>query len=120
MTDRRRNLAILDVVVLMLGLAGLVIATKPTRLGLDLRGGVELVYEGRPTPKVPEVTPESIDDGISVRRDRTDALGVAEPEIQRAGPDQISVGLPDVENAERAIDQVGRRPSSSSTTSSPT
>src|ERR1035441_7793332 len=26
-----------------------VIAAKPTRLGLDLKGGVELVYEGKPT-----------------------------------------------------------------------
>ena len=26
-----------------------VIATKPTRLGLDLKGGVQLIYQGRPT-----------------------------------------------------------------------
>ncbi len=81
--------------------------TKPTVLGLDLRGGVELVYEGRPTPQVPEVTPETIDDAIETIRKRTDALGVSEPEIQRAGANQISIGLPDVDNADRAIEQVG-------------
>ena len=41
-------------------------------------------------------------------RERVDQLGVAEPEIQRFGRDQISVGLPDVKNAERAQRQVGK------------
>jgi len=107
MTNRRRNLAIIGLLLALLGGAVAVIATKPTRLGLDLRGGVELVYEARPTPKVPEVTPQAVDDAISTIRRRTDALGVAEPEIQRSGANQITVALPDVENAERAIDQVG-------------
>ena len=83
------------------------IANVPTRLGLDLRGGIELVYQGQPTPKVPEVTPEAIDDALNTIRRRTDSLGVSEPEIQRAGPDQISIGLPDVDNPDRAIEQVG-------------
>jgi SecD/SecF fusion protein len=107
MTSRNRNLSIIALVVVLLGLAGGVIATKKTVLGLDLRGGVELVYEGRPTPKVPKVTPQAIDDAISTIRKRTDALGVSEPEIQRAGANQISIGLPNVKNADRAIEQVG-------------
>ena len=81
--------------------------TKPTVLGLDLRGGVELVYQGGPTPQVPKVTPQAIDDAIETIRKRTDALGVSEPEIQRAGHHQISIGLPDVDNADRA-DRAGR------------
>ena len=107
MTSRRRNLAIIAVVLALLAGAIAVIATKTTRLGLDLRGGVELVYEARPTPKVPEVTPQAVDDAISTIRRRTDALGVSEPEIQRSGANQITVALPDVDNAQRAIDQVG-------------
>src|SRR5829696_9669815 len=107
MTSRTRNLSILAVVVVLLGLAGWVITDKPTKLGLDLEGGVELVYQGTPTPQVPEVTQQALDDAVNTIRKRTDALGVSEPEIQRSGRDQISVGLPDVKNAERAIDQVG-------------
>jgi SecD/SecF fusion protein len=111
-TDRRRNFIVIVALLGVLTAALMLIIpgtplSKETRLGLDLRGGVELVYQGRPTPKVPEVTPQAIDDAIETIRERTDALGVSEPEIQRAGSDQISVGLPDVENAERAIDQVG-------------
>jgi SecD/SecF fusion protein len=107
MTSRARNLTILGLVLALLAGAGFVIATKATSLGLDLEGGVELVYEGRPTPKVPEVTPQAIDDAITTMRERVDAFGVSEPEIQRSGRDQISVGLPNVQNAERAKEQVG-------------
>ncbi len=112
MTSRRRNFAILALVLGLLVLAVLLIIPgspieKKTRLGLDLKGGVELIYEGRPTPQVPEVTPQAIDDAIETIRKRTDALGVSEPEIQRAGQNQISIGLPDVQNADRAEEQVG-------------
>jgi SecD/SecF fusion protein len=107
MTNRTRNFSILAVVLLLLAAAGFVIATKSTRLGLDLKGGTELVYQGQPTPQVPKVTPQALDDALETIRKRTDALGVSEPEIQRSGPDQISIGLPDVQNAQRAIDQVG-------------
>src|SRR4029079_11189668 len=79
----------------------------PTKLGLDLKGGTELVYQGRPTPQQPTVTGEDMDRSIDIIRQRTDKLGVAEPEIARVGADQISVGLPDVDNADRAIEQVG-------------
>src|SRR4051794_37651729 len=107
MISRTRNLAILCILAVLLAGAVGVIASKPTRLGLDLKGGTELVYQGRPTPKVPKVTPQAIDDALQTIRKRTDALGVSEPEIQRAGPDQISIGLPDVKNAQRAKEQVG-------------
>ncbi|MBD0282282.1 MAG: protein translocase subunit SecD, partial [Thermoleophilaceae bacterium] len=107
MTSRTRNFTILGLVIALLVAAGLVIASKETKLGLDLQGGIELVYEARPTPQVPEVTPQAIDDAIETMRERVDAFGVAEPEIQRSGRDQISVGLPDVQNVDRAREQVG-------------
>ena len=94
MNVRRRNLLVLLLVLGLLFGSIAVIASNQTRLGLDLKGGVELVYEGRPTPQVPKVTPQAVDDAISTIRKRTDALGVSEPEIQRAGADQISIGLP--------------------------
>src|SRR6187551_2513947 len=107
MTNRNRNLTIIGIVLVLLAGAAFAIATKPTKLGLDLQGGVELVYQGQPTPQVPVVTQQALDDALNTIRKRTDALGVSEPEIQRSGRDQISIGLPAVQNAERAIEQVG-------------
>jgi SecD/SecF fusion protein len=108
MSDRRRNGFILLLVAGLLLASFAAVATKPTRLGLDLKGGVELVYQAKPTPAQPEVTPEALDRAIDIMRERVDQLGVSEPEIQRSGRDQIAVGLPDVKNAERAQRQVGR------------
>src|SRR5918997_543226 len=53
MTSRGRNFAILGVVAVLLVLSALVILpgtplSKDTKLGLDLEGGIELVYEGLP------------------------------------------------------------------------
>jgi SecD/SecF fusion protein len=107
MTNRTRNFSILGIVLLLLLASAFVIEDKSTKLGLDLKGGIELVYQGQPTPQVPKVTPQALDDALGTIRKRTDALGVSEPEIQRSGRDQISIGLPDVQNAQRAIQQVG-------------
>src|SRR5215217_5282582 len=107
MSDRRRNIFILLAVVGLLAASLAVIATKATRLGLDLQGGVQLVYEASPTKQQPIVTAEGLERALDIMRDRVDALGVAEPELQRSGKDQIDVSLPGVKNSERAADQVG-------------
>ncbi len=57
MTDRRRSLIILVAVLALIAGSVWTLATKPTRLGLDLQGGVQLVYEANPTAQVPEITP---------------------------------------------------------------
>ena len=104
---RRRNLFVLLFVLGLVVVSGLVIADKPTRLGLDLKGGVELIYEGTPTGQSEEVSGSDIDTSIEIIRERIDRLGVAEPEVSRLGETGIAVSLPDVTNAQRAIDQVG-------------
>src|ERR671933_2405637 len=106
MTDRRRNIFVLLLVAGLLAGSIAVIATKPTRLGLDLKGGVSLIYQAKPT-KQTQVTGEAIDRTLDIMRKRVDQLGVAEPEIQRSGADQIDVSLPDVKNADEAANQVG-------------
>src|SRR4051812_42888243 len=106
MTDRRRNLFVLLLVFGLLAGSLFVIATKPTRLGLDLRGGVSLIYQAKPT-KQSTVNGDAINRTLDIMRERVDQLGVAEPEIQRSGNDQIDVSLPDVKNADEAAQQVG-------------
>jgi SecD/SecF fusion protein len=107
MTDRRRNLFILLIVAGLFAASLVIIATKPTRLGLDLKGGVQLVYEGKPTAQS-KVNNESLNRAIEIMRKRVDQLGVAQPEIQLSGNKEIVVALPDVSNATRAQDEVGR------------
>jgi SecD/SecF fusion protein len=107
MGRRRGNTFVLVFVLALILASALVVASKPTRLGLDLKGGVELVYQGTPTGQVEEVSGDDIERSIEIIRERIDRLGVAEPEVSRLGTTEISVSLPDVTNAQRAIDQVG-------------
>ncbi len=107
MSDRRRNVFILLIVAGLLAASLAVIFTKPTKLGLDLQGGVQLVYQGEPTPQQKTVTAEAVQRALDIIRQRVDAFGVAEPEIQQVGREQIEVNLPGVANAERAAQQVG-------------
>src|SRR3954467_5475646 len=108
MTDRRRNFFILLLVGLLLVSSIVVIVTKKTREGLDLKGGVSLVYQAKPTKFAPKVTGDALQRTLDIMRERVDQLGVAEPEILRSGADQINVNLPDVKNAGEAEQQVGR------------
>jgi SecD/SecF fusion protein len=107
MGRRRRHLFVLIFVLGLIAASALIIATTSTKLGLDLKGGVELIYQGTPTNQVETVSSEDIERSIEIIRERVDELGVSEPEVSRLGLDQISVSLPDVTNAQRAIDQVG-------------
>jgi SecD/SecF fusion protein len=106
-TGRRRNLFVLLFVVGLTVASIVVILSQPTKLGLDLRGGTSLVYQGQPTPQQPEVDAEAIDRAIEIIRQRVDTLGVAEPEINRVGTDQIDVGLPDIQDIDRAVEVIG-------------
>ena len=107
MNDRRRNLLVLLFIAGLIAASAIAVATTPTKLGLDLKGGASLVYEAKAT-KQTKVTGEAIDRTIDIMRERVDKFGVAEPEIQRTGDRQIDVSLPDVKNADEAADQVGK------------
>ena len=107
MTDRRRNILILVFIAGLIAASAIIVATKPTKLGLDLKGGTSLVFQAKPT-KQSQVTSESVQRTIDIMRDRVDKFGVAEPEIQRTGSDQIDVSLPGVKNADQARQQVGK------------
>jgi SecD/SecF fusion protein len=107
MGTRRRHLFVLLFVIALVAISGLVIATKQTKLGLDLQGGLELVYQGQATGASNEVSGEDIEDSISIIEQRINKLGVSEPEVARLGTDEITVSLPGITDANRAAEQVG-------------
>ncbi|MEV2250110.1 protein translocase subunit SecD [Streptomyces sp. NPDC050147] len=81
--------------------------TVPIHLGLDLRGGTQLVLETRPT-STSDAGAEATDRTMEVLRGRIDALGVAEPTIARAGDNRIVVELPGAQDPTKAADMLGR------------
>ena len=114
MSDRARNNFVLVFVIALVlvsllvtvGIPG-VVKAKKTRLGLDLQGGVELIFQARPGPDTP-VDSASMSNAIDIIRHRIDQIGVSEPSITQSGNNEIDVALPNVENAAEAQSIVGK------------
>src|SRR3954454_15367590 len=106
MSERRRSLFVLLIVVALIGASIAVVLTKPTILGLDLQGGVQLVYRAEPTAQQP-VDADSMQRSIDLMQQRVNEFGVSEAELFRSGENQIEVNLPGVKDAEAAARQVG-------------
>ncbi|MEV0976229.1 protein translocase subunit SecD [Streptomyces sp. NPDC049915] len=96
--------AVLALAVLAVSLY--IAATVPVRLGLDLRGGTQIVLETRSTDT--GTGTDATDRTLEVLRGRIDALGVAEPTLVRSGEHRIIVELPGVQDPRKAADVLGR------------
>jgi preprotein translocase subunit SecD len=75
---------------------------KP-RLGLDLRGGLQVLLEAD-LPESTEVTRDAMDTARNIVENRTNALGVSENVIQIAGDRRIVGEFPGAENADAILD----------------
>jgi len=91
----------------VLAVSTYVVLTASPRLGLDLRGGTQIVLETRDSPTV-QADAESTDRALEVLRRRVDALGVAEPSLARSGEQRIIVELPGVLDPREAAEVIGR------------
>jgi len=101
---RRRNIFVLLFVLALIAISGVVIANKETQLGLDLKGGVQLVLQGRPTPQQPTLDSASMERAVDIIRSGCDQLGVSEIEVARVGADQIQVGIPGATSVGKATE----------------
>ncbi|MFJ8537263.1 protein translocase subunit SecD [Streptomyces sp. NPDC093591] len=81
--------------------------TQSPRLGLDLRGGTQIVLETKDSPVV-KADAESTQRALEVLRQRVDALGVSEPSLYRSGQQRIFVELPGVQDPREAAEVIGR------------
>ena len=94
-------------VLAVLAAAGALIATRPARLGLDLRGGTQIVLEAQDTPEQ-QADDDTLVRTLEVLRRRVDQLGVSEPTLQRSGAERIIIELPGVTDPAEALEVIGR------------
>jgi SecD/SecF fusion protein len=106
MSDRQRHGFVLLLVLGLILASVAVLLTNKTYLGLDLKGGTELVYKGEPTPQTPHVTQDALQRAVDIMDQRVNQLGVTQPQISTA-QGSIDVQLPDVQDTARAEQQVG-------------
>ena len=106
---RTLTLTVLITAVLY-GVAFAISATS-INLGLDLRGGTSVTLQPRiQAGQQGQITPESIDQAVSIIRQRVNSLGVAEAEVTAEGTGtnrQIVISVPG-ETGRRVVDLVGQ------------
>src|SRR5688500_8474189 len=97
------------IVALLLGfgsLAAVLFTDTRPKLGLDLEGGISVILTAE-AAEGEEIDPGVLQQTVEIIRQRTDAFGVAEPEVSVAGSNNILIQLPGVENEERALELIG-------------
>ena len=104
---QRRNLliSVIVVVAIALGSFAAVFAAKwSPRLGLDLAGGVAVVY----TAEGAHVSQADLNETVNILNLRVNGLGVSGAQVQTTGKNQISVSIPGVTNAQQVLHQIGQ------------
>jgi preprotein translocase subunit SecD len=103
---QRRNLliSVLVVVVIALGSFGAVFSAKWTpRLGLDLDGGLAVVY--KTSHKVPA---SELAETVNILNNRVNGLGVSGAQVNTSGNNQIAVSIPGVKDAAQVLATIGQ------------
>lgn len=75
---------------------------KDIKLGLDLQGGFEVLYEVNELKEGQKITPEVVTATATALSNRVNAIGVSEPSIQVEDKNRIRVQLAGVEDQESA------------------
>jgi len=113
----RKNIGLLILILALFGSALWSIVPFNTKLlgpngltlGLDLKGGGQLLYEANLSQKDPSVTDtEAMSAVVEKIQRRVNEFGTTEPVIQRQGTDRILVQLPGVKNTSEAISLIGK------------
>lgn len=100
MKARGRIIAFFLLVIVLLGMVGTtgVPVAKDIKLGLDLQGGFEVLYEVTPLEDGQKITQDVLADTTDALMSRINVLGVSEPVISIEGDDRIRVQLAGVED----------------------
>jgi len=109
--NKNRFLGLILTVLISLVTVGL---TSPTvlnglKLGLDLQGGFEILYEAEPLVEGGELTKESLRQTAKSLMKRADKYGVAEPEIAPEGSNRIRARIAGVSD-EATVREIMKKP----------
>jgi SecD/SecF fusion protein len=97
-SEKRRNLGIMAVVIALMVAAGTTVVVRGFTLGLDLRGGLEVVLKARPIHGN-SISAQTLSNAADVRGRRIDPRGILQPEIRTSTADNtIDISIPGVKN----------------------
>ncbi|MDD5082448.1 MAG: protein translocase subunit SecD [Dehalococcoidales bacterium] len=112
----RRNIIVFIIILIVFALAatvslpleGGILGNKGLRLGLDLQGGIHVVYQADLSSVEPGTEDSVLNGVIAVLNNRINPLGVSEPVIQKQGSDRILVELPGLSISDEDKERLSR------------
>ena len=107
--QRRQRRLLLTSVLVVVGIslasfAAVFAAQWSPRLGLDLAGGVSVVY----TAEGNHISTADLNETVNILNQRVNGLGVSGAQVQTTGTNQISVSIPGVTDAQQVLKQIGQ------------
>jgi preprotein translocase subunit SecD len=101
--DTKRFTAFILIVLVAFGVIAVTSPSlvKDIRLGLDLKGGFEILYIASPLEEGQAVTKDALIQTAKSLEQRVNEIGTSEPEITPEGKDRIRVKIAGVENEEQ-------------------
>ena len=85
-----------------------ILGEKDFLLGLDLDGGISLVFKADLSSVEESKRAEVMDGVVAVISNRINPLGVTEPVIEKQGVDRIAVSLPGIDITDTQKERIGR------------
>lgn len=112
----RRNTRVFILVTIIFILAALVVlpvekgllGERGVRLGLDLQGGIHIVYRADFSAISPIDEAGAVDGVVEVLNNRVNPMGVTEPLIQKQGTDRIILELPGINITDKEKESLSR------------
>lgn len=125
MRKNRLNIVTVVVFAVIVGLAIWSILSFPIKLGLDLKGGTQVILKATQIQKAADTTnttnttansnsqtgnasSDAIDKAMLIMLNRIDKLGISEPLITKDFSSNIVVQLPGVDNPDKAVEVIGQ------------
>ncbi|WP_088102621.1 protein translocase subunit SecD [Halalkalibacter urbisdiaboli] len=104
MVKKGRIVAFFLIVFILAGLISQTVmgVTKEIKLGLDLQGGFEVLYNVKSIVDDEEITQDTLNATVAALNQRVNVIGVSEPNIQIEGENRIRVQLAGVEDQQTA------------------
>lgn len=104
MNSKSRILAFIVAVIVLFGAMGFTVKSvlEDVKLGLDLQGGFEVLYEVQPLKEGQKITHDVVANTTTALSKRIDAFGVSEPSIQVEGDNRIRVQLAGIDDQSSA------------------
>ena len=106
--------AILTIIIIILGWTATITGIgsfgpiqDKIKLGLDIKGGVYVVMEAQTDAKGEDLK-RLMEQTQAVIEERVNQMGLSEPVVTIEGENRVRVELPGAENAEEAIESIGR------------